>query len=279
MNKASPPTGLVKSADRALEILDFCARQRHPVPHAEIASSLGIPKSSVSALLSNMVEREYLAFDPGTNGYSLGVAVIALASTYLRELDLPRLGQAATQVLAAKVGESAALAVLAGKRVQVVARHNWVRPLMYAVQIGDTAPLHASASGKAILAFLPPKKCTALLEGYVFEQITPGTLGSRRALLAELSLVRSNGFACADQELVEGILTLAAPVLDGKDDVVAAISLSIPAPRLRRHKIEHLARDVCAQAESLSRALGAAPPRGRSAESSINGSNTQAARS
>lgn len=257
MNEIIKLSEIVKSADRALEVLDFCGRERRPVPHAEIARSLGIPKSSVSALLSNMVKREYLSFDTSTGGYTLGVSVIALASTYLHELDLPRLGQAASQVLAAQVGESVALAVLAGKRLQVVARHNWVQPLMYAVQIGDTAPLHASASGKAILAFLPSTQCNTLLANYNFEQLTPSTICNRRDLLADLSLVRSAGFAHADQELVEGIFTLAAPVLDGRNDVVAAISLSVPTPRLRRHKIEDLSREVCAQAQSLSRALGA----------------------
>lgn len=74
MNILSRPGGLVKSADRTLEILEFCGRQRHPVAHAEIAGTLGIPKSSVSALLGNMVERDYLTLLPDSNGYSLGVA-------------------------------------------------------------------------------------------------------------------------------------------------------------------------------------------------------------
>lgn len=257
MNTSSRPGGLVKSADRTLEILEFCGRQRHPVAHAEIAGALGIPKSSASALLANMVERDYLTFFPETGGYSLGAAVIALASGYLRELDLPRMGQAAVQALAAEVGESAALAVLAGKRVQVVARHNWVQPLMYAVHVGDTAPLHASASGKAILAFLAPARRDALFTGYRFERVAPGTLRNRRALLAALGAARSAGFARSDEELVEGIMTLAAPVFDARCEVVGAISLSIPTPRLRRYRIANLARQVRAQAQALSRALGA----------------------
>ena len=266
MHTPSRPGGVVKSADRTLEILEFCGRQRHPVAHAEIAGALGIPKSSASALLGNMVERDYLTFYPATNGYALGAAVIALASGYLRELDLPRLGQAAVQVLAARCGESAALAVLAGKQVQVVARHNWVQPLMYAVQIGDTAPLHASASGKAILAFLSSSRRDALLTGYRFEHHAAGTLRSRRTLLGALDTARGAGFARADEELVEGIMTLAAPVFDSKEDVVGAISVSVPTPRLRRYRIADLARHVCEQGHSLSHALGAGsssrPPRG-----------------
>lgn len=261
MNSLPRPGGLVKSADRTLEILEFCGRQRHPVAHAEIAGALGIPKSSASALLGNMVERDYLTFHPETNGYALGAAVIALASGYLRELDLPRLGQAAVQALAAQVGESAALAVLAGRQVQVVARHNWVQPLMYTVHIGDTAPLHASASGKAILAFMPPSRRDALLTSYRFERHAPRTLRSRRALLPALNTARSAGFARADEELVEGIMTLAAPVFDTREEIAGAISVSVPTPRLRRYRIENLARQVRDQAQSLSRALGAAAVR------------------
>lgn len=261
MNSFPRPSGLVKSADRTLEILEFCGRQRHPVAHAEIAGALGIPKSSASALLGNLVERDYLTFHPETNGYALGAAVIALASGYLRELDLPRLAQAAVQGLAAQVSESAALAVLAGRQVQVVARHNWVQPLMYAVHIGDTAPLHASASGKAILAFMPSPRRDALLAGYRFERHAPRTLRSRRALLSVLDTARRAGFARADEELVEGIMTLAAPVFDTRDETVGAISVSVPTPRLRRHRIEDLATQVRSQAQSLSHALGAAAVR------------------
>ena len=257
MNTHSRPGGLVKSADRTLEILEFCGRQRHPVAHAEIAGTLGIPKSSVSALLGNMVERDYLTFYPESNGYALGAAVIALASGYLRELDLPRMGQASVQALAAQVGESAALAVLAGKRVQVVARHNWVQPLMYAVHIGDTAPLHASASGKAILAFLAPARRAALLAGYRFERLTAGTLRTRRALQIALDATRRAGFARSDEELVEGIMTLAVPVFDARSEVVGALSLSIPTPRLRRYRIASLDGQLRHQAQALSHALGA----------------------
>jgi len=248
--------------NRTLDILEYCGRQRHPVAHAEIADALGIPKSSASALLGNMVERDYLAFHLETKGYALGAAVITLASSYLREPDLPRLGQAVL-VLATQVGESAALAVLAGRRVQVVARDNWGQPLMYAVHIGDTAPLHASASGKAILAFLAPSRRDALLAGYRYERVAPGTLRSRQALLAALGAARSAGFVRADEELVERIMTLAAPVFDARPEAVGAINLSIPLPRLRRHRVVDLARQVREQARSLSRTLGAAPVRAR----------------
>ncbi|MBM4229960.1 MAG: IclR family transcriptional regulator [Gammaproteobacteria bacterium] len=253
------PSGLVKSADRTLEILEFCARQRHPVAHAEIAATLSIPKSSVSALLGNMVERDYLTYHPDTNGYGLGAAVIALAGGYLRELDLARLGQASVQALATQLCESAALAILAGNRVQVIARHNWVQPLMYAVHIGDTAPLHASASGKAILAFLSPSRRDAVLKGYEFAPYAVHTLRTRRALVSALESARDAGYARADEELVDGIMTLAAPVFDGTDNVVGAISVSIPTPRVRRYQIAELAQRVGKEAQALSHALGAGP--------------------
>ena len=261
MNTNNPhrQRGRVKSADRTLEILEFFGRQRGSVAHAEISRALGIPKSSASALLGNLVDRDYLNFHPETNGYRLGAAVIALASGYLRELDLPRLGQAAVQSLAAQVSESAALAVLAGSRVQVVARHNWEQPLMYSVNIGDTAPLHASASGKAILAALPAQRRDALLRGYRFEAATARTLRSRRELILSLDTAQAAGFTWADEELVDGIVTVAAAVVDAREEAVAAISLSIPVPRLPRYRLADLARHVCDSARSLSRDLGARP--------------------
>lgn len=249
----------VKSADRALDILEFCAKRREPVAHAEIAAGLGIPKSSASALLSNLVDRDYLTYDETARGYALGTAVIALASGYLRELDLARLGQEASQALASELAESVALAVLAGRRVQVLARHNWVQPLMYSVHIGDTAPLHASASGKAILAYASPERRATMLSGYRFERSTPATIVHRKALDRALAQARAAGVAIAREELVSGIVTAAAPVFDAHGEVIAALSISIPTARLRPGRLDAVAARLCKHTDQLSRRFGGAP--------------------
>jgi len=239
--------------------MEFCAQHREPITHAQIAAALNIPKSSASALLSNLVDRDYLSYHASVRGYALGAAVIALTNGYLRELDLARLGQEASQALAAELAESAALAVLAGERVQVLARHNWVQPLMYSVHIGDTAPLHASASGKAILAFASPARVGTTLVGYRFERVTAATIRGRKALDRSLDQAREAGVAIASEELVLGIVTAAAPVYDMQGEVIAALSVSIPTPRVRLGRLDAVTASVRKHADQLSRRLGAMP--------------------
>lgn len=247
----------VKSADRVMEILEYCACSARPVTHAEIGVALSIPKSSMSGLLGNLRERGYLAYRADGKSYTLGPSVVALAGRYLNTLDLPRLAQGTTQALAAATGESAALAVPVGNLVQVIARHNWVQPLMYTVQIGDTAPLHASASGKAILAFASPDTQRHMLAGYRFERTTPRSHHSLASLRADLTVARKAGVAKSDEELVVGIVSMAGPVFDGAGSVVAALSVSIPTPRVDCATHHKLGRAVMTHAAGLSRQLGA----------------------
>ena len=258
VNVDSSSFSAVKSADRALDILEFCAQRREPVAHAELAAQLGIPKSSVSALLSNLVDRNYLTFDRYTRGDQLGAAVVLLSESYLSEIDLARIGQAVAQALASELAETVALAVNAGPRVLVVARHNWVQPLMYSVHIGDTAPLHASASGKAILAYASAPRRTTMLAGKRLKPVTPATIISRKMLDRELMQVRSAGVAFAREELATGIVTIAAPVFDASGEVVAALSVSVPTPRVRPGSLDRLTERIRKEADGMSQRLGAA---------------------
>ena len=211
----------------------------------------------MSALLSNLVDRNYLTFDHYTRGYALGAAVVLLANRYLSEIDLARIGQEVTQALASEFAESVALAVNAGPRVLVLARHNWVQPLMYSVHIGDTAPLHASASGKAILAYATTKRRRTLLAGARLIPVTPATIISRKMLDRELMQVRSAGVAIAREELVTGIVTVAAPVFDLSGEVSGALSVSVPTPRVRPGSLDRLIERVRKEADDISQRLGA----------------------
>jgi DNA-binding IclR family transcriptional regulator len=232
---------MVKSADRVMEVLEWLAEIRRPVTHAQIAAQLGIPGSSTSALLSDIVRRGYLVVDEQRR-YRVGPAVMHLAGAFLADLDLPRVVEPEVGGLASQVQESVGFAIRAGVEMLVLSRCNWPNQLTYMLELGDRAPLATSASGRAFLAAMPAEEWSAL----------PGTVAD-----AVEQAVRC-GMAFSWQELIVGINTAAVAVLDATGRPVGALSISVPTPRYNPLTFRHHCTLLAAVGRHLSRRLGAA---------------------
>ncbi len=148
----------VKSADRALDLLELLCFTGHPLSHTEIAAALSIPKSSLSQLLGNLERRGYLQFQSGPNLYELGPAVGRLAEGSKMATNLLQIAQNVVDVLAKSTQETASFYKRRGDFVERMTVANSHRPLRYWMQVGETMPLHATSGGKAILAALEPNE-------------------------------------------------------------------------------------------------------------------------
>jgi DNA-binding IclR family transcriptional regulator len=191
-----------------------------------------------------MVRRGYLHCDPQRR-YRVGPAVMRLAGAFLAELDLPRIVEPAVTALASETHETVAFAVRAGREVLVVARCNWPTSLAYTIQIGDTASLVASASGRAILAALPEAERAGL------DLAPPSTRAVAQA--------EACGIAFSWEELTIGVNTAAIAVRDATGGPAGALSLSVPTPRYEPRAFLSHCRRLAAAAAALSQRLGAAP--------------------
>jgi len=232
---------VVKSADRVMEVLEWLAEIRRPVTHAQIAEQLGIPGSSTSGLLADLVRRGYVVADEQRR-YRVGPAVMRLAGAFLADLDLPRVVEPDVGALASQAQESVGFAIRAGVEMLVLSRCNWPNQLTYMLQLGDRAPLATSASGRAFLAALPAEEWSTL----------PGTVAD-----AVGQAVRC-GIAFSWQELIVGINTAAVAVLDATGRPVGALSISVPTPRYDPIAFRGHCTLLAAVAHRLSTRLGAA---------------------
>lgn len=221
----------VKSADRVLTLFELLGRWGREMSHTELADALGIPKSSLTQLLKNLVVRGWLSFSPASKGYSLGPAVAALARRSMQVRDLAELAQPVLVELTAATGESSALNTLSGDVSKVVATVLGPHRLVSHMRLGDTAPLYATSGGKALLAFLPPPMLEEYLGRVAFEPATPATLSSVPALREQLAEVRRRGTACSLEEWTPGIVGLARPVLDRAGAAVGAVNVAVPRVR------------------------------------------------
>lgn len=253
-NERESGPALVQSVDRALSILEILARRR-AAGVTEIGKELGVHKSTAFRLLAALEARGFVeqAHDRGT--YRLGLGVVRLAGAVTAQLDLSRQGHDASDRLAADLGETVNIAILDSNRAvnitqsrgaASVTSHNWV---------GRQTPLHATSSGKVLLAHAPSGVRAAVFAEPP-ERFTVATLTGEAALAAELDEVRAAGWASTAEEYEVGLNAVAAPIRGADGTVIAAISVSGPAYRLTRSAFPSIAQRVIAAADEVSGRMG-----------------------
>lgn len=247
--------GGVQSVDRALQVLELLAR-RGEAGVTELASDIGVHKSTVSRLLAALEDRELVeqAFERGK--YRLGFGILRLANAVSGRLDVTQQGREVCERLALEVGETVNIAVLRSEYVvnvdqargpAAVSTHNWV---------GELTPLHATSSGKVLLAFMAADARRDLLAVAGLRRFTEHTITSVEGLEAQLRDVPQNGYVVSLEELEDGLNAVAAPIRDHIGGVIAALSVSGPAYRLTAERAREIAPTVVSAADDVSRRMG-----------------------
>ena len=247
---------MVKSADRVMQILEAVGSSEEGKTHGELSSTLNIPKSSLSLLLANLVDREYLSLSETDRRYALGPQVLVLAGRYLSSLDIVRLGQPVLKKITKAIDESAEIAIKRGYEIIIISKEDRSQPLSRMIQLGDRAPIYATAAGKAILAHLSDDEIDQYISSVELEAITKATIIDPEVLWQQLYAIRSGALARSNEELHEGITALASPVFDLHGSVVASVVLPIPTFRFTPEKEENAEKILLSASIELSRQLG-----------------------
>ena len=167
------------------------------------------------------------------------------------------LAQPLVAELARVSGEGASLAAYRDGVVKIVAKCDHDGPVRVVQDVGAERPVHATAVGKAIIAFLPAAELDGVLSRLAYERYTPRTIVQRRALEAELRRIRTAGYANDDEEHIEGIRCVAAPVRIYSGQVVASLCTVGPKSRMTRARLRDLREPLLALAATVSERLGA----------------------
>lgn len=250
---------MVKSAERVMCILETVSTCRDGLTQKALCETLGIPKSSLSAILENMTAREYLLQEDATKRYRLGPQVLTLAGGYLDNQDVVGVGRPLAARLSRETGETAALAIPVNDEALIVYKEDSLQPILPSVQVGTRLPFFASAVGKAILAHYPEADRRRYLEAVELEPFTPHTPTDREVLQRELDAIRNGAAAYNRQGYREGITAIAAPVFNHQGRAVASISVSALSDRLTTDK-EAFYEDIIGRITArFSRLLGHSP--------------------
>ncbi len=245
---------LVQSVDRAVSVLELLALQGE-AGVTEMAVELGVHKSTAFRLVSALELRGLVEQARDRGKYRLGFGIIRLAGATVGQLDLTQQGRPVCEALAAELGETVNLAVADGGVVinvdQVwgsasVMSHNW---------IGRRTPLHATSSGKVLLAYMNADLREEAL-AVPLEVCTEYTASEPERLREALETARRDGRAYSLEEFEIGLNAVAAPVYSYDGAIVAALSAAGPSYRLTPERLGEVAAAVQAAAKEASSRLG-----------------------
>jgi IclR family acetate operon transcriptional repressor len=257
----TPPTGNkggIQSVDRALLILDVMAEKGGEVSLTELASATGLHVSTCHHLISTLVAWGYVARDPSNRNYQLGPHIFFLSNACLRQIDLPRLAKLHLDNVSAITGEAVQLAVLQGTDLVTLIRRECSFPVRVdAGMSGKSNAAHATATGKAILAWLPETEVERIILEKGLTAFTPRTITDPNKLREDLRLVRRNGFSTDRQEFQPSVICIGAAVRDHAGGVVGAISASTPVFRATSEHLEKMRAAIVGATRALSLELGA----------------------
>jgi len=247
---------LIGSVQRALDILDLFNNQVEELGTTEISRSLSLHKSTVAGLVYTLEANGYLTQNLKTRKYHLGFKLAELVSVMLNHMQIRQVAYPFLNQLHQEYNETINLGVLDGASVVYIERLQSTRPLGMRSEVGRRTLAHSTALGKAMLACLSATELTAFIRSYGLPKLTEHTITDPLCLLEELERTRQLGYAVDNEENELGGRCTAGPIFDQTGRVVAAISISLPSPRLPPGDFPIYGNRIREVARTISRSLG-----------------------
>ena len=219
----------MQSLARGLAVIRAFDAEHRDLTLSEVARATGLTRAAARRFLLTLVDLGYVHAEGGR--FSLRPRVLELGFAYLSSLTLPELAEPHMERLVATVNESSSISVLDDTDVVYVARVPTRRIMSITLAVGTRLPAYATSMGRVLLAALPDDALTERLARTDLRPLTPRTITDAAALRAAIEQVRRQGHALVDQELEQGLRSVAVPIHDASGATVAALNISVHASR------------------------------------------------
>ncbi|MEQ4300244.1 IclR family transcriptional regulator [Plantactinospora sp. B6F1] len=219
----------VQSLERGLAVIRAFDADHPQLTLSEVARATGLTRAAARRFLLTLVELGYMRTDGRL--FSLRARILELGYAYLSSLSLPEVAQPHMEALVAEVRESCSMSVLDGDEVVYVARVPTKRIMTVAISVGTRFPAYATSMGRVLLAAQPAPWLDNYLDSAELRPLTRRTVTEPARLRTILNRIGNQGYAIVDQELEEGLRSLAAPIRDADGAVIAAVNVSAHASR------------------------------------------------
>ena len=250
MSETADDKYVVPALQRGLELLGQFTRQTPTLTGAELARNLDLPRASVFRILHTLERSGFVERVGETASYKLSVGVLRLGFEYLSSMELTEHGRPVVEQLRDASGYSAHLVVRDGRDVVFVVKAPGRSALFHSIQVGARLPAHATVLGRLLLSDLSLQELAQLYPEKTLPKYTDKTPTSLKQLKALMEADRAAGYGLSQGGFETGISTVAAPVLNDEQRVVAAISITVPAQQVasdQAGRLIELVRDAAGQ--------------------------------
>lgn len=244
---ANGSTGLT---ERTIRVVEAVVDAGKPVGPRGLARSLDIDRSAVGRILKQLVDMEVL--DRTQKGYVPGPRLFAQARVLSAVDALPDAVSPVLGELVERFDETCYVCTFHGDTAVFTHEIQSSKPLRFVIELGKNVPLHAGASGRAILAGLPPERAAELVRCYPLPALTSNTVRDPDRLLQMAAEDRRRGFSVSLEERIPGGAAIAAPFFDRHGRCLGSVVFTSPLVRLEHDRIDEVGNAVAAAARKLS---------------------------
>ena len=240
---------------KGLRVIEAFDRDSARLSISDVARLTGLERATARRCLLTLVRTGYADFDG--KFFTLTPRVLRLGYAYLAATPLPRIVQPFLEQISEETREACSASILDGTEIVYVARAAQRRVMSIGLNVGSRLPAYCASMGRVLLAALPEAEARARLEAMDRVRLTPRTRIDVDELMAELARVRRDGYALIDQELEEGLRSIAVPIEDRHGRVVAAMNVGCQAARVEiAAMVERYLPPLVAARDQLRRLLG-----------------------
>lgn len=245
-----------QSLKRGLQIIEVIAAIDGSATLAEVTRKTALPRSTTHHLLRSLVEFGYLIQDGTTRAYTLASKLFRLTGHTWTKEQLAEIAAPYLEELSRRTGEGTSLAVIRDGIVTIVAKREPESAVRVAQEVGAERPIHCTAVGKVLAAWLPQNELEGIIHRIDFERMTARTITSPADFRQELAHIRASGFALDNEEHIDGVRCIARAVRDYSAEVCAALCVVGPKNHLIQRRMMKIKQALTAVSDGFSVRLG-----------------------
>lgn len=247
---------IVQSVDRTLSILELISDYNEGLGITEISEKVELHKSTVHRLLGTLIYKGYVIQDQKTNRYRLTSKLFELGNKIIEDMDILKASKDYTEALMESLNEVVHVVIRDKDDIVYIDKVEADNNIRMASKVGRRSPLYCTSVGKAILAYLDEDQVLEIWNNSNIKEYTEKTITDYDAFRKELNKIKELGYAVDDEENELGVRCIGAPVFNFHGEVEGAISISGPAIRVTKDRIDEIGKEVIKYAYLISKELG-----------------------
>lgn len=245
----------IKSVAKALTIINYMSEKSENVSLQQITKDLGLPKSTLAGLLKTLEQYNFVD-KLENNKYELGIYLFELGTQVRKKIKLDVIAKPHLEKLANEIKETVNLGILDKCEVLLLDKYIPSTGFQIGAQIGTRLEAHSIALGKVLLSHLTDEEINNLYKDKTLTKNTPNTITDLEELKEELKIIKRQGYAVDNEELLQDMRCIAAPIYNNVGDIIAAASITTLVSRLTNEKLENKKGHLMYAVHKISKELG-----------------------